>query len=127
MRFAHLSDRLVTQDGVLMMGVAALVILLATGGDVRVLVVLYAVNVFLTFSLSQLGMVLHWWQVRREDRCWAGRLAVNGKLVLPEERFFSRFLHNQTVTKVEEMLERHGLPTCVLPLVVAGDGIAAAL
>jgi amino acid transporter len=313
-RFAHLSDRLVTQDGVLMMGVAALVILLGSGGDVRVLVVLYAVNVFLTFSLSQLGMVLHWWQVRRDDRRWARRLAMNGlgllftslillvtltikflegawvtvvitggvvtlclltrrhydrvraalrylddtlinvafepdvrspatavadhsaptavlmvsgfngiglhsllsiprrfpryfanvvllqvgvidssrfkgrheirhldkavkddlaeyvkfaenmgfhaeerhalatdpvpelerlccevaadfphttffagKLVLPEGRFFSRFLHNQTVTKVEEMLERHGLPTCVLPLVVTADGAAAPL
>ncbi|MEA2624192.1 MAG: hypothetical protein QOD06_237 [Candidatus Binatota bacterium] len=76
-RFAHLSDRLVTQDGVLMMGGAALVILLATGGDVRVLVVLYAVNVFLTFSLSQLGMVLHWWKVRKEDRRWGRKLAVN--------------------------------------------------
>jgi Amino acid permease len=77
-RFALLSDRLVTQDGVLMMGTSALLILLFTGGDVRVLVVLYAVNVFLTFSLSQLGMVLHWWKVRREERRWAARLALNG-------------------------------------------------
>ncbi len=77
-RFAHLSDRLVTQDGVVMMGLSALAILLFTGGDVRVLVVLYAVNVFLTFSLSQLGMVLHWWQVRNAERAWAKRLAVNG-------------------------------------------------
>ena len=49
-----------------------------------------------------------------------------GKLVLGEGRFFSRFLHNQTVTKVEEMLERHGLPTCVLPLVVLENGGAVA-
>jgi len=54
------------------------VILVAGGGDVRVLVVLYAVNVFVTFSLSQLGMVIHWWNVRREERAWARRLAVNG-------------------------------------------------
>jgi Amino acid permease len=77
-RFGLLSDRLVTQDGVLMMGSSALAILLFTRGDVRVLVVLYAVNVFLTFSLSQLGMVLHWWKVRSKERRWAARLAVNG-------------------------------------------------
>ncbi|MGH7897157.1 MAG: APC family permease [Candidatus Binatia bacterium] len=77
-RFAHLSDRFVTQDGILMMGLSALLILLFTGGDVRVLVVLYAVNVFLTFSLSQLGMVIHWWHVRREESGWAKKLAVNG-------------------------------------------------
>ena len=56
------------------MGISALVILyVARRGDVRVLVVLYAVNVFLTFSLSQLGMVLHWWQVRREEPRWGRR------------------------------------------------------
>ncbi|MGH7818309.1 MAG: APC family permease [Candidatus Binatia bacterium] len=77
-RFAHLSDRLVTQDGVLMMGGSALAILFFTGGDVRVLVVLYAVNVFLTFTLSQLGMVTHWWKVRREESGWARKLAMNG-------------------------------------------------
>ena len=77
-RFALLSDRLVTQDGVLMMGVSALAILFLTGGDVRVLVVLYAVNVFLTFTLSQLGMVVHWSKVRGEEPRWVRKLAVNG-------------------------------------------------
>jgi len=38
---------------------------------------LYAVNVFVTFSLSQLGMVIHWWNVRREERAWARRLAAS--------------------------------------------------
>jgi hypothetical protein len=77
-RFAHLSDRLVTQDGVLVMGALALATLFFTRGDVDVLVVLYSINVFLTFSLSQLGMVIHWLQVRREDRSWRRKLAVNG-------------------------------------------------
>ena len=77
-RFANLSDRLVTQDGILMMGISALVILWLSHGDVRTLVVLYSINVFLTFSLSQLGMVLHWWRSRAEEPFWARRLAVNG-------------------------------------------------
>ena len=63
-KFAMLSDRLVTQKGILMMGAAALATMLLTGGSVKYLVVLYSINVFITFFLSQLGMVRHWWQVR---------------------------------------------------------------
>ncbi len=77
-RFAHLSDRLVTQDGILMMGLSALVILVLTEGHVSTLVVLYSINVFLTFSLSQLGMVIHWWRERREEPAWVRKLSVNG-------------------------------------------------
>ena len=39
----------------------AVVVTWLTRGDVAVLVVLYSINVFITFSLSQLGMVRHWW------------------------------------------------------------------
>jgi len=53
-RFASLSDRLVIQNGVIFMALAAGVILIATKGSVGVLVVLYSINVFITFSLSQL-------------------------------------------------------------------------
>lgn len=76
-RFAALSDRFVTLNGVLLMGGAALAVLLLTRGAVELLVVLYSINVFVTFSLSQFGMVRHWWQVRREERRWLQRLAVN--------------------------------------------------
>jgi amino acid transporter len=57
--FAHLSNKLVAQNGVLTMGVAAAGLLLFTGGEVHSLVVLYSVNVFLTFSLSTTGLVRH--------------------------------------------------------------------
>ena len=59
-RFTSLSERLVMEDGVLMMGIFALITIFYTHASVRVLVVLYSINVFLTFSLSLLGMVLHW-------------------------------------------------------------------
>ena len=55
-RFANLSDHLVTQNGVLLMGVSSLLILIYSRGSVKFLVVLYAINVMLTFTLSQLGM-----------------------------------------------------------------------
>lgn len=76
-RFAMLSDRLVTQNGVLMMGAAALITMLGTGGDVRVLVILYSINVFITFVLSQLGMVRHWWSVRSQGGPWRRPMAIN--------------------------------------------------
>jgi amino acid transporter len=77
-KFAMLSDRLVTQKGIIMMGTAALVTMLMTGGSVKYLVVLYSINVFITFFLSQLGMVRHWWQVRDKEDHWEKKLAING-------------------------------------------------
>src|SRR5579875_1076866 len=77
-RFSYLSTRLVTQDGVLAMGLSALIILLVTEAKVDLLVVLYAINVFVTFTLSQLGMCVHWWTSRREERKWGRKLFVNG-------------------------------------------------
>lgn len=75
-RFAHLSERLVTQNGIISMGVAAVLVLLYTGGLVKILVVMYSVNVFVTFTLSQLGMVRHWWNERAGLAHWRRRLIV---------------------------------------------------
>ncbi|MGH8013661.1 MAG: APC family permease, partial [Candidatus Binataceae bacterium] len=77
-RFANLSGRLVTQDGVFAMGLATILILIGTDAHVGVLVVLYAINVFITFTLSQLGMTVHWWTSRREERKWMRKLLING-------------------------------------------------
>ena len=59
-RFAALSERLTTQNGILLMGVAALAALFYTNGNVSHLVVMYAINVFLTFSLSMVSMLKFW-------------------------------------------------------------------
>jgi amino acid transporter len=77
-RFATLSDRLVTQNGILLMGAATLVVLLLCGAAVDVLIVLYSINVFITFSLSQLGMVRHWWLDRAREPAWKRKLLING-------------------------------------------------
>lgn len=77
-RFSHLSDHLVTQYGIWFMGMASLAFLLYTGGDVRLLVVMYSINVFLTFTLSQLGMCRHWWSARKRERLRLRKLFVNG-------------------------------------------------
>ncbi len=76
-RFASLSDRFVAHNGILLMGGAAFILILATRGAVAFLVVLYSINVFVTFSLSQLGMIRHWWQVRHDEAGWKHKLAIN--------------------------------------------------
>ncbi len=75
-RMAHLSERLVTQNGVLAMGAAAAMVLLYSHGAVRLLVIMYSINVFMTFTLSQLGMVRHWWNERHALGHWRRRMIV---------------------------------------------------
>jgi amino acid transporter len=77
-RFANLSERLVTMNGILLMGSSAFLMMLVTRGSVDLLVILYSINVFITFSLSQAGMVRHWWQERATDKGWLHKLAING-------------------------------------------------
>ena len=67
-RFASLSEQLAMQNGVLLMGTAALAMLFYTRGNIHVLVVMYSINVFLTFTLSQLGMWRFWWPRRGQAR-----------------------------------------------------------
>ncbi|MHB1949587.1 MAG: APC family permease [Gammaproteobacteria bacterium] len=59
-RFRHLSTRLVIQNGIILFGLSALLILLWSHGRVALLVILYSINVFLTFSLSLLGLCVFW-------------------------------------------------------------------
>ena len=75
-RFNHLSERLVTQNGIITLGIIAAIVLAYTRGSVKLLVVMYSINVFLTFTLTQLGMVRHWLDVRKQVAHWRRRLAI---------------------------------------------------
>lgn len=77
-RFAHLSDRLVTKYGVYFMGAMAFLMLYITGGSVQYLVIMYSINVFVTFTLSQFGMCIHWIRNRKDVGGWKRRTSVNG-------------------------------------------------
>lgn len=77
-RFTLLSDRLVTLNGILIMGISSVVLMIATGGSVRFLVVLYSINVFITFCLSQSGMVRHWLDERKKGNKWIAKFSING-------------------------------------------------
>jgi amino acid transporter len=76
-KFRYLSTRLVTQNGILVMGVAALAILFWTRGSVTLLVVLYSISVFLTFAISLFGLCLYWWQNRNVLDKWMRRFLLS--------------------------------------------------
>jgi amino acid transporter len=76
-RFSLLSDRLVAQNGILLMSVAAVITMFISKGSVQYLVVLYSINVFITFTMSQLGMVIHWWKERKNGKSWKRKLFIN--------------------------------------------------
>lgn len=76
-RFASISERLTMQNGVLLMGGAALLVLFYTQGSVSTLVVMYSINVFVTFSLSQLGMMRFFRTNRGRDPLWKRHIAVH--------------------------------------------------
>jgi hypothetical protein len=76
-RFAALSERLSMQNGVLIMGGTSMLALVYTHGDVSKLVVMYSINVFLTFSLSNFGMSRFWISNRKEQKYWVQNLLVH--------------------------------------------------
>lgn len=75
-RFAALSEQLTMHNGVYLMTGAAAAILIYTHGSVDALVVMYSINVFLTFTLSNVAMVRHCWVHRQGN--WRGGIFVHG-------------------------------------------------
>jgi amino acid transporter len=75
--FSSLSSRLVVKNGILFMAVTAIATLLLTGGSVHILVVLYSINVFITFSMSLLGLSIYWIRNRRRKPKWRSKLAIS--------------------------------------------------
>lgn len=76
-RFSTLSERLTAHNGIVLMGIGAIFILLTTGGSVTEIVVMYSINVFLTFSLSEFGMSRFYVMHRRKEQKWVKHLAVH--------------------------------------------------
>jgi hypothetical protein len=77
-QFAFRGDRLAFSVGIVVLSVLACVLIVAFGGSVTNLIPLYTVGVFVAFTLSQSGMVRHWWRLRDEQRGWRWRAVLNG-------------------------------------------------
>jgi amino acid transporter len=76
-RFANLSERLTMHNGVLLMGGAALLLLVYTRGHISTLIVMYSINVFATFSISELGMSRFFITHRKTQPVWKKHLPVH--------------------------------------------------
>jgi amino acid transporter len=77
-QLAQMGDRLVFSNGILVLGVLSAFLIWVFQASVHFLVPLYAVGVFLSFSLSQTSMVRHWWNQRLQDKHWWKSFALNG-------------------------------------------------
>jgi amino acid transporter len=77
-QFAFRGDRLAFSIGIIFLAVLASILLVVFKGNTTQLINLYAVGVFMSFTLSQSGMVRHWWRLRREQKGWLRRLVING-------------------------------------------------
>ena len=77
-RFRNLSNRLVVQNGIFLFGIIAILILLWTKGSIAKLIVLYSMNVFITFSLSLFGLCIYWWKKRYcKSSKWLSRMLLS--------------------------------------------------
>jgi amino acid transporter len=75
-QFMNQGDRLAFSNGIVILSVVAAVLLGVFGGDTHALIPLYMIGVFVSFTLSQAGMVVHW--RRLKTRGWRTSAAING-------------------------------------------------
>ncbi len=71
-----LGDRLVFANGILLLALAGGVLIVVFNGDTHALIPLFAIGAFLAFTLSQTGMVVHWWRERGQR--WRTKMLING-------------------------------------------------
>jgi amino acid transporter len=74
-QLTNLGDKLVFSNGILALGIAASLLVLVFKAETHSLIPLYAVGVFLAFTLSQAGMVVHW--LKERGSAWQFRLGIN--------------------------------------------------
>jgi len=111
-RLSALSERLTMRNGIVLMGCAALGALAYTRGDVSKLVVMYAINVFVAFALSNLAMAVFWVRRRATEPRWARHLPAH---VLA----FVLSLSILVVTVVQKLTEGAWVTLLVTSLLVA--------
>jgi amino acid transporter len=77
-QFANRGDKLVFSNGIVILAIFSSILVIGFGGDTSRLIPLYAVGVFLSFTLSQSGMVRHWLKARAEARDREAAVSQNG-------------------------------------------------
>ena len=77
-QMASQGDRLVFSNGIIILTVVSGLLVWMLHANTDLLLPLYALGVFTGFTLSQAGMVMHWWSLRRDDPRWIGKALING-------------------------------------------------
>jgi amino acid transporter len=77
-QFSFRGDRLAFSVGIIVLAVLASLLLVIFNGNTNALINLFAVGVFIAFTLSQAGMVMHWWHLRGQQRGWRRSIIING-------------------------------------------------
>lgn len=137
-QFMGIGDRLVFANGIISLSIATGLLIAIFGGNSHALIPLFAVGVFLAFSLSQAGMVVHWW--RERGRGWQFKSIANGLGALATSVTlvvvgYSKFLEGAWLTivliaaivivfnrikahyrEVAKELSLHGLPPSLKPV-----------
>ena len=98
-QFATRGDKLVFSNGILILAIFASTLVIAFGGDTSRLIPLYAVGVFLSFTLSQSGMVRHWLKVRAQS---------------PKKRAKERKRREEDIHYTQSTVDRESLPDAEL-------------
>ncbi len=75
-QLGHLGDRLAFSNGIILLGLCSGVLIILFQGKTHLLIPLYAVGVFISFTLSQAGMVVHWFKLKVKG--WVSRALLNG-------------------------------------------------
>ena len=98
-QFATRGDKLVFSNGIVMLAIFASILVIAFGGDTSRLIPLYAVGVFLSFTLSQSGMIRHWLKVRAQS---------------PKKRIKARSRADEDIHFTQSTVDREPLPDAEL-------------
>lgn len=77
-QFSFKGDRLAFSVGITFLAILASLLLIVFKGDTNQLINLFAVGVFISFTLSQAGMVRHWWRLRTTHKGWLRSMLING-------------------------------------------------
>jgi hypothetical protein len=111
-QFATRGDKLVFSNGIIMLAIFSGVLVAAFGGDTSRLIPLYAVGVFLSFTLSQSGMVLHWWKAGRKTNQPPGPDSAEAKSNTDEQRLTRHWKKSIAINGIG------AIATCVVTIVL---------
>jgi amino acid transporter len=100
-QFSSLGDRLAFTNGILLLAFFTALLIILFGGDTHALIPLFAIGAFLAFTLSQSGMIVHWW--RERGRRWGLKSLINGigalaTLITLVVVIYSKFLEGAWIT-----------------------------